>query len=42
MDITRLIFSGAEDLRQPRSPYRLLSPDYFILIRRPIAVALAA
>ena len=42
MDITRLMFTGAEVLRQPASPFRALSPDYFILIGRPMASVPAA
>ncbi len=36
------MFAGADAPQQPDSPLRLLSPNYFILIRRPIAAALAA
>ncbi len=42
MDITRLLFTGAEVLRQPASPFRALPPDYFILIRRLTASVPAA
>jgi hypothetical protein len=41
-DITRLLFTGADRFRQPASPFRALSPDYFILIRHPIASVPAA
>lgn len=34
MDITRLLFTGAEVLRHLASPFRALPPDYFTLIRR--------
>jgi len=42
MDRTRLMFTGAEVLRQPASLFRALSPDYFTLTCRPIASVPAA
>ena len=42
MDITRLMFTGAEVRRQPVSPFRALPPDYFTLIRRLTASVPAA
>lgn len=42
MDVTRLMFTGAEVRRQPASPFRALPPDYFILMRRPTASVPAA
>ncbi len=42
MDIARLMFTGAEVRRQPASPFRASSPDYFTLIRRLTASVPAA